>query len=382
MSQETNDPSHKAELEMPASAPEATAGVAMDDAAGRPSAPVSQPEVAAEETKQATAPATKSSGGGVAVTLAVLVVLGLLGGGAYLTREQWLPLLAASGDRTPEQAATGAPGEEAVIVDVAAVQQQFAQQLDALSGRVASMEDNVAQLQQSLEKLAAENNVKEMIAAIDVVADRVTRLERTSADIAQLQREFGELNAKAVALREGYSALNATVLAANQLARAVDDGIPYRRPLVALQSVAPEDPEIAATLAMLEPHAESGIPTFASLRAQFPGVADAIARAAPTTGGEEWYHRALDKVVSLVTVRTTGDAAVRAGGVQAILAEAESALAGGDLATAVALLGGLEGPSAAAAADWLQAARLRLQAIEAVSRLQEQAATRLAQARG
>lgn len=382
MSQETNDPSHKSELEMPAGGPETKPGAVTDDTASGGSAAASQPEVSAAAAKPTAAPVAKSSGSGLAIAIAVLAVLGLAGGGAYLTRDQWLPLVAPAGDQTAEQAAPGAPREETVIVDVASVQQQLAQQLDALSGRVASMEDNVAQLQQSLEKLAAENNVKEMIAAIDVVGDRVTRLERTSADIAQLQREFGELNDKAVALREGYSALNATVLAANQLARAVDDGVPYRRPLAALKAVAPEESEITATLAMLEPHAESGIPTFASLRAQFPAVADAIARAAPTSGGDEWYQRALDKVVSLVTIRATGEAAVRAGGVQAILAQAESTLAGGDLAATVALLGSLEGPPAAAASDWLQSARLRLQAIEAVSRLQEQAAMRLAQARG
>lgn len=385
MSEETNDPSRRTETPSPASGPEPTTTGAADEVATGVAATESRLESAASPA----APPGKS-GSGMGLMIGVLVVLAALGGGAYLTRDQWLPLVAPLVDQTagkmaPSGDATASAEpviKAATVEDAMAAQQQLAQQLDTLSGRVMAMEENVGQLKQAIDKLASESNTKELAAAVAVVADRVTRLERTSADISQLQREFGELNSKAVALREGFSGLNAAILATNQLARAVDDGVAYARPLAAVKAVAGDDADVAAILALLEPHAESGIATFAALRAQFPSVADAVARAAPTTGGDEWYQRALDKVISLVTIRATGEAAVRAGGIDAILAEAQTALDGGDLASAVAQVGQLEGTAAAAAADWLTSARLRLQAIEAVSRLQEQAAIRLAQARG
>lgn len=388
MSEETNDPSRRTETHPPVSGAAATAAAA-DDVVASAEAATSQPE---SGQRSAPLPA-KKSGSGLGLVLGFVVVLALLGGGAYLTREQWLPLVGPMlGEKADEGAAVSAAaseaapaesaGEPATVEDAIAEEQQLAQQLDGLGGRVSAIEESIEQLRHAVDTLASQANSKELTAAVEVVADRVTRLERTSADIAQLQREFGELNSKAVALREGFSALNATVLAVNQLAQAVDDGVPYARPLAAVKAVAADDADIAAILASLEPNAESGIPSFASLRAQFPSVADAVARAAHTSGGGEWYQRALDEVVSLVTIRRTGDAAARAGGTDAILAEAEGALAGGDLAAAVALVDRLEGTEAAAAADWLKAAQQRLEAIQAVSQLQEQAAIRLAQARG
>lgn len=390
MSEETNDPSRKTENQPPASGA-ASAAATTDEAVASVGATASGPESAATSAPAGVTPA-KKSGGGLGLAIGVLVVL-LLGGGAYLTRDRWMPLIGpmigegGGGGMTATSSATsGGPAEPAAeavsLEDAVAMEQQLAQQLDTLGGRVSAIEESIGQLRQAIDTLASQTNTKELAATVSVVADRVTRMERTSADIAQLQREFGELNSKAVALREGFSALNATVLAVNQLAQAVDDGVPYARPLAAAKSVVSDDADMAAILASLESNAETGIPTFAALRAQFPSVADAVARASNTSGGGEWYERALDKVVSLVTIRVTGDAAARAGGIDAILAEAEGALKGGDLAATVAVVDRLEGPAAAAAADWLQAAQLRLAATQAVSRLQEQAAMRLAQARG
>ncbi|NJO56366.1 MAG: hypothetical protein HC834_08570 [Rhodospirillales bacterium] len=369
-----------------------------------------------------------------------MVALGVIGGGAYFTRDQWLPqveenlggalpdvagLLGTKQDDAvppttapdaqtsvatpaPQEAGTEdgvAPAEEpATGVETATTDtagesastqagsatedeaevapQSLANQVESLSSRLQGLEQSIDDLKQSTEALSAATNTKELNATVALLADRITQLERKTSDVAELQKEFGELNAKAVALRQGYAGLNAAVLATDQLARAVDDGLVYTRQLASVESLAGDDLDVAAAVEILKPHASTGIPTFAELRAQFPALADAVARAAPTTGGDQWYHQALDEVLSLVTIRRSGSAAARAGGIDAILTEAETALAGGDLGAAVERLDRLEGMAAAPAEEWLKAARLRLAATEAVARLHEQAATRLAQVRG
>ncbi len=376
MSEETNDTNRTSETRSTAdpSAPTAT-----DEQLAKPATAAAE---AAPVERNAPPP---KSAAGVGTAVGVVAVLALLAGGAYVTRDHWLPLVGpmVGIDAQETGTATSAAGQMASAQDAAAASDALAAQLVGLSDRLATMEASVTQLTQSVDKLSSDSaSTKDLAAAVNVLAERVTRIERTSADISQLQREFGDLSKRAVALRDGFSGLNATILATNQLAQAVDNGLPYTRPLAAVRSVAGDDREIAAVLVLLEPYAATGIPTFAALHAQFPAVADAVARAAPTTGGEEWYNRALDKVLSLVTVRVTGDTAAHAGGVDAILAEAETALAGGDLGAAVSLLDRLDGTAAAPAADWLRAAHLRLTAMQALSRLQEQAALRLAQARG
>jgi hypothetical protein len=139
---------------------------------------------------------------------------------------------------------------------------------------------------------------------------------------------------------------------------------------------------MAEAISRLEPHAATGVPTTAALAARFPMVADAIARAAPTTGGDTWIDRVADKFASLVSIRATGPAAARAGGIDAVLAEAEAELKAGDLASAVAVLRRIEGQAAVPAEEWLKAAEMRLAADRAVAALEAEAAARLAKARG
>jgi hypothetical protein len=76
--------------------------------------------------------------------------------------------------------------------------------------------------------------------------------------------------------------------------------------------------------------------------------------------------------MGLVTVRSVG-ADAEGSDADARVARAEARLADGDLAGAVAEIEGLEGPAAEAAAGWLERARARLAAEQALASLQEQA---------
>jgi hypothetical protein len=92
--------------------------------------------------------------------------------------------------------------------------------------------------------------------------------------------------------------------------------------------------------------------------------------------------RVADTFTSLVSIRATGPAAARAGGIDAVLAEAEAVLKAGDLASAVAVVSRIEGQAAVPAGEWLRAAETRLAADRAVAALEAEAAARLAKARG
>ncbi|MGE5441771.1 MAG: COG4223 family protein, partial [Bacteroidota bacterium] len=132
----------------------------------------------------------------------------------------------------------------------------------------------------------------------------------------------------------------------------------------------------------LEPHAISGVPTLAALRAQLPATVDAVIRATPVTAGETWTDRVMDRLASLVSIRRVGSYAIAAGGVGGIVAQAEAALQGGDLQAAVTALERLDGAPAQAASDWLQDARARLTANRVLASLQQRAIARLSTTRG
>jgi uroporphyrinogen-III synthase len=80
--------------------------------------------------------------------------------------------------------------------------------------------------------------------------------------------------------------------------------------------------------------------------------------------------------MGLVSLRPTGEA-VAEDGLMTQLARAEAALRADDLAGAVGTLQPLEGAAAAAAADWLGAARARLAADQAVAATTARAISRL-----
>lgn len=356
----------------------------------------------------------------------LLGLLVVIAAGSWLTRDVWLPRLGIPSDYRPlasqspapatapsaPPAATPAPvappapsttaptfapaATPAVSPDVppaappapptealAAEQKQLASQIDAIDGRLADLEQAVADVRGAVERLAtASEDSKELTGAVTALDERTARLERSAIQTGALESQVRELSQKALSLREGFASLNTAVLAVSQLGQTVAAGTPYVRELAAVRSIAGSEPAMAEAIAALEPHAGSGVPTTAALAARFPVVADAIARAAPTSGGDRWIDRVTDKFTSLVSIRATGPAAARAGGIDAVLAEAESALKAGDLASAVAVITRIEGQAALPAEDWLRQAETRLAADRAVATLEAEATARLAKARG
>jgi hypothetical protein len=267
------------------------------------------------------------------------------------------------------------------LEDLEARQVRLRQQMEALAPRVDTMERTLAALRQSVDKLAASEQAPNP-EIVKQLGDRIALLETQAGMASGLAQQLRSLEASTAVARDTASKLATTVLAVGQLAQAVGEGGTFVRQLAAVRALGGDDPDIAQAAAELEPYAASGVPTLAALRAQLPATVDAVIRATPVTPGESWTDRVVDRLASLVTIRRLGSDAIAAGGVDGIVAKAETALEGGDLQAAVTALERLDGAPAQAAADWLQHARARLAADRALATLQQRAVARLSTARG
>ncbi|MBK8176266.1 MAG: hypothetical protein IPK66_13685 [Rhodospirillales bacterium] len=360
--------------------PSETAGTPAPAQGGTPARPVSAGPTAGASPAAEAAPARGKSGkkGGIG-WLILVVILAMVAGGGYYAYDRGLLQPYIAGLQHDDDEAPEVMGP--TIEDVATRQEQLSQTLEALASRIDSLEQGVSAVKKAVDRLAARDQITspEMIQDI---GERVARLESQAAMAVNVGQQLRALEASTTAARETASKLATTVLAVGQLADTMASGTPFVRELAAVRAFGGDDTTIATAAASLEPIAAHGVPTMAALRNRFAAVADDAARAAPVVEGDGWSEQVVSRLASLVTVRRIGDNAVASGGVDGILAQAQTALSDGDLLTAVNALDQLEGAPAAAFEDWLQAANTRLQANEALSVIQQRAIARLTSAKG
>lgn len=317
----------------------------------------------------------KRKGGGLLWALLALLLIGGAGAAAWFGYFQPRPQVAEAPQVDPLQEVGTALG------DLDAREARLRSQVAAITPRLDALERTIAEMRKSVDGIAARPD-QANAERTDQLAERLARLESQAANATSLAQQVRALEVTTAAARDAASKLSTTVLGVGQLSQAVEGGGSFVRQLAAVRALGGDDPEIAQAAAALEPHATSGIPTLAALRARFPETADAVARAEPATAGDGWTDKVIDRLASLVSVRRTGTAALASGGVDGILAQAETALAAGDLAGAVDALQGLSGAPARAAGDWLALARTRLDAEKLLVTLQQRAIARLSAAKG
>jgi hypothetical protein len=238
-------------------------------------------------------------------------------------------------------APTSAPADKAEIealktrlaaVESADQQQVQKKDLDALTARIATLEQTIGALDQTAKALHAGQ-------ASDVARDRAVRLAIVT------------------------SALNA----------AVNRGEPYGAELAAAKPLAPPN-----ALAPLEPFAPTGLPPAAALARELSNLLPSLQQKAGTSGGEAGILDRLQANASrLVRIRPAteqpGD------DVRAVLARIEFKAAQPDIAGALAELSKLPPELRAPAEPWMQKAQARMAAIEASRRVAADAYAALAQ---
>lgn len=334
-----------------------------------------------------------SAGGAFVLGLvATLLLLGALAAAAVVTYPTWRPQLAA----------LLVPPEDGRLAAVETRASRLNEQLNALSGRIDGLDKAVDGLRQDLaqrpttviapngdalsERLAAlEAAVRPGAARVEQLAreqeqlsqqlaqtrESLAALQKGSADAATVLRLTDRVEAAETAVRQAQSRANTAqslLLAVGQLRDAVNRGDSFDAELRAVRAIAEGDAEVRQSLDALAALGDKPIATRVALAASFATLSGQIVRAELGPGGDNWWRQTVQRLASVITIRRT-EGEVAGDSTAATVARAEAALDKGDLAAAVQELSALQGPAAAAAAEWLAQAQARLAAEAALSDL-------------
>ncbi len=229
--------------------------------------------------------------------------------------------------------------------------------LDGLSSRLDGLEQRVADLENR--PLAEAGASAEAVAAYErELAAMRQMLEEELARIRQEKDSVQERQASAA--EQARQVLQQAALAS--LRAAIADGAPFAAPLQELAATGVEVPRALADLA------SEGVPTLATLQAQFPQAARAALAAAIRAEADQGR---IDRFTAFLRTQLGARSLEPREGddPDAVLSRAEAALRKGNLARALSELEALPEAGREIMADWVAAASRRLQAERAVADL-------------
>jgi len=270
--------------------------------------------------------------------------------------EKALPRIAAL-----EQRLTQAESRIASLAGGAREGQQAAQQQAQV---LASLADRLAILEQRVTALAAASTGG---ASADAVKGLDAELKAIEQKLAAQEQAIAKAQAAASGGPERIDA--ALLVAVGQLRQSIAASGPYASALSAAKALARDRPETLAELQKLDASAARGIPSLAVLSERLAQIAPEVLSAEPPPADAGWGDRALLRLKRFFNLRRVGEGSAEAGGAEAALAAAQSAMQAGDLAAAVAAMKRLSGPAAEPAKRWLADAEARLGAEAAVTAL-------------
>jgi hypothetical protein len=201
--------------------------------------------------------------------------------------------------------------------------------------------------------------------------------ESMQASIRPLNAKIAELENRITAIAKAQDELRASTgtaaltMAVQNLRRAVAEGKPFSTEWKTLASLTSEPLEAAP----LEARRESGLASLAKLQHDFDVAAKAAIDAARPAGDGSFTGDLLAKARNLVRVRPTGDVAGDAP--EAILARAEHRLDSGDIAAAIRETSQLTGAAAQAMTPWLNEAKDKAAADDALAKIEARLMTSL-----
>ena len=375
------------------------------------------PEPLAADGPPPPPPAKKSGRGWIGI--AGLVVLLLGGGAAYLTYP-WGGILTPGSDpaalsaisdkvsaldarvRKLESAGPAGSVDNAAVTDLqgklAALEQQLADlaarpappaqpetpddgtpttpQNAPSDPRLAAALDLVAALEARVDQLDGGGNdvLQQRLGAIETLiaeTDAAGRLESVEGGLsdAAKQDDVASLEGRVSALESGNDAqlmrAASLAMAAANLSRAASGSDPFVHELTVVRALAPDQAQLDA----LSAHAETGLPTVASLRAEFPAFGRAAIRADRLAGATGWWESLLANLQSMITVRSTKDTDGET--TIDLVGRMENYLLDGQLAAALTTADRLNPAAQDAMASWLAQARPRAELVAAIADLNE-----------
>jgi hypothetical protein len=252
-----------------------------------------------------------------------------------------------------DQLASGASGDGAA----SAAQAQKITTLEETSSEISS---NFADLQNELGSF--QSDIGTQISSLsEAVTASQTQLEDVSAGLSDLESQVASVSEQVSAQSSGRERAEAALTAA-ALTTAIESGQGFAEPLAAFATMVGESPSVEA----LRPYAESGVPTLASLQADFGAVVDEIL-AATKPQAEGVGNKFMSNLQSLVTVRPAGE--VEGEGPRAIVGRMTAALQNGNLDRVLSEAETLPEAGQAAASEFLGKVRARAQANSLLSNI-------------
>lgn len=344
--------------------------------------------------KSSATASTGDSGGGGKTALWLIVIVALAAGGAFATKDVWLPMAqpylakipgmggqqsGASGAKSPVEALTervatleaqlsaggGADGAMAALKqEKARVEAEMAQALDRISDLERRLNEVRALAQAVTTSGGAEVDLGPVLSRIDQLEDTGRETTEQLENLAT-QLETG-LQKSAAGSSDGRA--SGLVLAIAQLRDAALSGQPYATQLDAFRVLASGNADYVAAASSLARSADAGLPTADELSDQFSDVAGDIISLARSKDGD-WLEQAAARMSSLVSIRRTdgqsGDP------VEDAVAEIESRLAARDVPGAVQVASELSdilsGEAQSLLDDWLIEAKTRAGAERALN---------------
>lgn len=244
--------------------------------------------------------------------------------------------------------------------------------------REQALQAEIARLSASLQSLS-ERPATPAGGAGTVDTAAVDRLRQTTegqaARITALSDQLTALSKAVAGAGDALARAAATVVASQMLAESFQRGEALAGPLESLRALGVANEQLAP----LAPFAQNPAPSLASLGTELRELAKASAEAAAGPQAD-LLTRMQQGLSSLVEVRRTGE--ITGTDDAAHLARAEQAVARGDLATAITLVGRLSNPRAERFAAWKARTEARAKAEAAIRQIRQDGLAALARAAG
>ena len=246
--------------------------------------------------------------------------------------------------------------------------------LSQLETSVEGLEAQMTSLGEQLKTVVSESIERQTAMSAEQAASYQAMIDRLNAELDQLakrqgtlQQEIDEVAAANTRIKEeAQSVVGASQAekAATDIAAALDTGASFRSALDTLAGV------VGADLPTLQTVADSGVPSLAELKAQFPALAHEALRASLRAEAESYTDKALAFVKSQVATRSLTPQ--EGNSTDAILSRIDAALATGNLADCLSEAQALNDAARRPLAGWLMS-------VEQLSEARAELATATAQ---
>jgi hypothetical protein len=231
--------------------------------------------------------------------------------------------------------------------------------LTKLETAVEGLEAQMTSLGEQLQTTVSESMERQSAMSAEQAASYKAMIDRLNAELDQLanrqgalQQEIDEVAAANARIKEeAQSVVGASQAqkAATDIAAALDTGAAFRPALDVLAGVVEDD------LPTLQAVADSGVPSLAALKTEFPGLAHEALRASLRAEAEGYTGKALAFVKSQVATRSLTPQ--EGNSTDAILSRIEAALATGNLTECLSEAEALNDAARGPLAAWLTSVR-------------------------